>query len=149
MLAAVATVTRVAAAAAVVLALVRALVRARPLAPVSVVPSAPAATLVPVLFRRQVGGGALALSLALPLPLAVSRLAAGSRAFPLVSVARVELQVVRALLGLEVRQERRRGGMVGVSPWGRAAAVRAAARARAVGPRAAAPAVVAEGEKPS
>lgn len=89
-----AAVTRVATAAAVVFALVRALVGARSLAPVSVVSSTPAATLVPVLFRRQVRGGALALPLALSLPLSVSRLAPGSRTLPLVSVARVELQVV-------------------------------------------------------
>lgn len=145
--AAVATVARVA-AAAVVFALVSALVWARSLTALSVVPSAPAATLVPVFFRCQVGGRAVAFPLALSLPLSVSRLAAGSRAFPLVSMARVELQVIRALFGFEVRQQGRRGSMVGVSPWRLgAAAVRAAAWAWAVGPRATAPAVVAEKEK--
>lgn len=135
------------AATAVVFALVGAFVWAWSLAPVSVMPSASAATLVSVFFRRQVGGGTVTLPLAFSLPLSVSRLAAGSRALPLVSVARVELQVVRALFGFEVRQEGRRGGVIRVSPWRRAAAVRAAARAWAVSARATAPAVIAEREK--
>lgn len=139
-----------AAAAAMVFALMRPFVRARPLAPVSVVTRAPAAAaaLVPVFFRHQVGGGGpVALPVALSLPLPVAWLAPGPRAFPFVRMARVELQVVRALFGFEVRQQRGRGGVVGVSSRRRAAAVRSAARARAVGSRAAPSAVVAEAEE--
>jgi len=112
------------AAAAVVLALVRPLEGAGPLAPLPVVPP-----LVPVLL----GSVGMIPGLAL-------RTRAGF--FPLVAVSVCALQLLPAVLGLQVRRA------VVVVPAGTAAvAARPAPRVGAVRPRQAPPVVVADGKE--
>lgn len=130
-------------AAAVVLAFMRAFIRAWAISSVAVMP----ATFVLVLFR-QIGGSSVPLPLSLPLSVPIAGFADGARAaaraFPLVPVPAVWMQVVRALLWFQMWQEWRWRAVVGVSPWRCAAAVRAASGTRAVSARVAASVIVTE-----
>lgn len=121
-------------AAAVVLALVGAVVGAGPFPPVPVMPATGGALVFVLLGSGGVGAA-----------VAVPGLAGGPRAaaglLPLVGVAALQLELVRPVLGLQVRQQRRRP-VVLVSPRRRAAAVGSTAGARTVGSRAAPPVVV-------
>lgn len=134
-------------AAAVVFAFMRAFVRARAFPPVAVM--AAAATLVLVLLR-QVRGTSIPVPLSLSLSVPLAGLAGGTRAaarpFPFVGVSAVLVQIVWALLWLQVWQEGRRRAVVGVSPWWLAAAVRAATGARAVGAWVTVPVIVTRGK---
>lgn len=134
-------------AAAVMFAFMRAFVRAWAFPPFAVM--AAAATLVLVLLR-QVRGTSIPVPFSLSLSVPLAGLAGGTRAaarpFPFVTVSAVLVQIVWALLGLQVWQEGRRRAVVGMSPWRWAAGVRAAPGARAVGAWVTVPVIVTRGK---